>query len=103
MERKRVVYFDVLNVLACLSVIGMHCNGLVHNYSDTAAWRQALAVDVLAYWAVPIFIMISGATMMNYRERYSTGTFMKRRFMKTCSIHLIDFEGILVPPCIQEP
>ena len=82
MERKRGVYFDVLNVLACLSVIGMHCNGLVHNYSDTAAWRQALAVDVLAYWAVPIFIMISGATMMNYRERYSTGTFMKRRFMK---------------------
>lgn len=28
-ERKRIVYFDVLNVLACLCVVGMHCNGAV--------------------------------------------------------------------------
>lgn len=82
MERKRVVYFDVLNVLACISVIGIHCNGLAHNFSDTAAWRQALMVEVLAYWAVPVFLMISGATMMNYRQRYSTSEFLKRRFRK---------------------
>lgn len=36
-EEKRIVYFDVLNVLACICVIGMHCNGLVHEFSDTAA------------------------------------------------------------------
>ena len=72
---KRVVYFDVLNVLACLCVIGMHCNGAVHVFSDTYVWRQSLLVDVLAYWAVPVFIMLSGATLMNYRRRYSTKVF----------------------------
>lgn len=35
-ERKRIVYFDVLNVLACLCVVGMHCNGAVHAFSDSS-------------------------------------------------------------------
>ena len=61
---KRVVCFDALNVLACLSVIAMHCNGAVHVFADTYVWRQSLLVDVLAYWAVPVFIMLSGATLM---------------------------------------
>ena len=82
-ERKRIVYFDVLNVLACLCVVGMHCNGAVHAFSDSSVWRQSLLVDVLAYWAVPVFVMLSGATLMNYRRRYSTKVFLKRRFLKT--------------------
>lgn len=82
-ERKRIVYFDVLNVLACLCVVGMHCNGAVHAFSDSYVWRQSLLVDVLAYWAVPVFVMLSGATLMNYRSRYSTKVFLKRRFLKT--------------------
>ena len=48
-ERKRIVYFDVLNVLACFCVVGMHCNGAVHAFSDSSVWRQSLLVDVLAY------------------------------------------------------
>lgn len=80
---KRVVCFDALNVLACLSVIAMHCNGAVHVFADTYVWRQSLLVDVLAYWAVPVFIMLSGATLMRYRERYTTKEFLRRRFLKT--------------------
>lgn len=72
----------------------MHCNGLVHEFSDTAVWRQSLLVDALAYWAVPAFFMISGATLMRYRTRYSTGEFLKRRLLwylfftgfATCSV-----------------
>ena len=79
-ERKRIVYFDVLNVLACLCVVGMHCNGAVHVFSDSSVWRQSLLVDVLAYWAVPVFVMLSGATLMNYRRRYSTKVFLDGAF-----------------------
>lgn len=84
MEKKaRVVYFDVLNILAALSVVFLHCNTSVHTFSDTPAWRQMLFVEVFCYWAVPIFLMLSGATLMNYRERYSTPQFFKKRFVKT--------------------
>lgn len=75
-------YIYILNVLACIAVISMHHNGKVYAFSNTLGWKQALGVEVLAYWAVPVFYMISGATLMNYRERYSTETFLKRRFLK---------------------
>ena len=83
MEKPRVVYFDILNILAALSVVFLHCNTRVHFFTDTLAWRQMLFVETFCYWAVPIFLMLSGATLMNYRERYSTPEFFKKRFLKT--------------------
>lgn len=82
MNKKAVVYFDILNILACLCVIGMHVNGIAHNLDNSPAWYRSFVVEVLAYWAVPVFFMLSGATMMNYRERYTTATFIKRRIKK---------------------
>lgn len=75
-------YINVLNVLACLCVVGLHCNGAVHTPVDQPYWYQSLLVETLAYWAVPVFFMISGATLMTYRRRYDTKTFLIRRFSK---------------------
>lgn len=79
----RVLYYDVLNVAACLAVLLLHFNGLAHAYSPTFAWLQALAVECTFYWAVPIFFMLSGATLLRYRERYDTVEFLKKRFSRT--------------------
>ncbi len=81
--RKRTVYFDVLNITACFGVVCMHFNGLTHTYAPTLAWREALFVDCFFYWGAPIFFMLTGATLMSYREKYSTREFFKRRFGKT--------------------
>ena len=81
-EKKRVVYFDVLNILACLAVVFLHHNGLVWGYDGSSAWKQSLVIEVLFYYAVPIFIMLSGATLLNYRKKYDTKTFFKKRFTK---------------------
>jgi len=80
----RVLYFDVLNVIAILAVIFLHHNGLVHQYSPGVAgpWSKALIVEVVAFFAVPIFLMLSGATLMDYRKRYDTRTFFKKRFSR---------------------
>ena len=34
----RVIFFDVLNILAALGVVFLHCNGIVHNFRPVAAW-----------------------------------------------------------------
>jgi len=39
----RLVYLDLLNVLAIVAVIAMHCNGLVHGNP----MRQELGIQVL--------------------------------------------------------
>lgn len=82
MAKKRILYYDLLNICACFGVICMHCNGIAHNYSDTLGWKQAFLVEVLCYWAVPVFFMLSGANLMNYREKYDTKTFFKKRFSR---------------------
>ena len=83
-NKNRILYFDVLNVVACIAVIFLHHNGLVHLYrpSVTGQWSQALAVEVLAFFAVPIFLMLTGATLMEYRKRYDTRTFFRKRFSR---------------------
>ena len=87
MSKERVLYYDVLNVLACFGVVAMHFNGIAHAFEPRLGWVQALAVDCLFFWAVPIFLMISGATLMDYRDRYDTKTFLARR----CSRVLVPF------------
>lgn len=79
---KRILYYDLLNICACLSVIFIHCNSLAHVYSNSLGWKQALLVEVGGYWAVPVFLMLTGATLIGYRERYSTIEFFKKRFVK---------------------
>ncbi len=80
--KKRTLYFDVLNVAACLAVISLHHNSIYFSYSDSLTWKTALIVQVTAYWCVPVFLMLTGATLMNYREKYDTKTFLKRRFSR---------------------
>ena len=46
-------------------------------------WRQSLAVECICYWAVPVFMMLSGANLLNYRKKYTTATFMKKRVQRT--------------------
>ena len=82
-QKKRLLYIDILNIIACMCVIFMHCNGIAHQYSDTTAWRQSMVIETIAYWAVPVYFMISGATLMDYRDKYLTRVFFKKRFLKT--------------------
>ena len=81
-KNERIIYLDVLNILAILAVISMHMNGIVHINPNIRAWNTSLIIDCIMYWAVPVFMMISGATLMNYREKYDTKTFFKKRATK---------------------
>lgn len=81
--KKRVVYIDLLNVLACICVISMHVNGIVHTFSYDRAWKTSLIVETVAYWAVPVFFMITGAMLLDYTKKYSTKIYMKKRVVKT--------------------
>ena len=40
-------------------------------------------IESVFYSAVPVFFMITGATLMDCRKRYSTAVFLKKRFTRT--------------------
>ena len=76
-------YISLLNVLACQAVIILHTNGIFWSHPTGSLWITSNFLETFFYPAVPIFYMISGATLLNYRDRYNTRTFLKRRFLKT--------------------
>ena len=80
-EKKRYAYFDYLSIAACIAVLYMHHNGLAHHYEKSAMWLISMGIECLCFWAVPVFFMISGAKLMNYRERHTTKEFIKRRMV----------------------
>lgn len=83
MGRKRVLYFDLLNIAACFAVVALHCNQMVHTWHPGKNWLLALGIEVIFYWAVPVFFMLTGATLLDYRSRYDTRIFLTKRFKRT--------------------
>lgn len=75
-------YITVLNVFSCLGVLFLHTNSF-WTFRKTAGWVAADFVEAFFYFAVPVFIMLSGATLMDYRERCTTAVYFKKRFRKT--------------------
>lgn len=82
-SKKRILYFDLINIAACLCVVALHCNQMVHTWAPGKNWAAGLVIEVVCYWAVPLFFMLTGATLMRYRARYDTKTFLIKRFTRT--------------------
>ena len=93
-KKKRIVYLDILNILAIFAVVAMHQNEIVHYNPNIRAWNTSLILDCLLYFAVPVFIMNTGATLMDYRKKYDTKTFFKKR-MKKVLIPFIFWAGLM--------
>lgn len=82
MKEKR--YLDLLSIIAAFSVIILHVNGVFWEFSSTQSyWKSALIIESVFYFAVPVFFMISGATLMDFYERYGLGVYFKKRAVKT--------------------
>lgn len=83
-EQSDTRYLNLLSVLACLAVVQMHANNCVHRFSATAGyWLGANVIESVCYFAVPVFFMITGATLLDYSDRYSTWEFFRKRLQKT--------------------
>ena len=73
-------YISILNVLACIGVVILHT--FETGYTSDANFVFEVLIRAIAYCAVPVFFMITGAKLIDYRERYDTKTFFKKRLLK---------------------
>jgi len=70
---------DALRVVACLMVVLLHVSA--QNYHAFGPrWSAALVLDSLVRASVPIFFMLSGATLL-YRDE-SLGAFFRKRVLR---------------------
>lgn len=75
----RVFYMSVLNIVAALAVVFLHANGVYHLRPGGHTWISACFIESFFYPAVPVFFMLSGATLLNFTERYSVAEFFRKR------------------------
>lgn len=82
-EKQYVLAYDIMNIVACIAVIALHVNGAFWTFSYNNYWKTSLVIETVFYWAVPMFFMLTGATLLDYRERYSTKIFFQKRIVRT--------------------
>ncbi|MDD9138236.1 acyltransferase [Fructobacillus sp. CRL 2054] len=87
--KRRYYYLDVLNILATFAVVMLHCSGFAFTNSFGVRWDFTVIIQVLFIFAVPIFLMISAANILNYRERETTEIFFKKRFKRIATPFLV--------------
>ena len=73
-----------IQVIACVAVLMLHTNGCFWNFSATQMyWKSANIIECFFYFAVPLFFMISGITMMDFYDRYTLREYFIKRGKKT--------------------
>ncbi len=81
--KKSVDYISVLSVLSAFAVVSLHTNGCFWEFSKERYWLTANIIESVYYFAVPVFFMISGATLMDYPKRYTNKVYAKKRIFRT--------------------
>jgi surface polysaccharide O-acyltransferase-like enzyme len=80
-----LAFTSYLRVVAIAGVVLIHAaSGLVTNDSirGTATWWIGTALDLGSRWAVPVFIMVSGALLLGQRPNEGPQAFYARRIRR---------------------
>ncbi len=81
MEEKRIFYYDILRALAIVGIITCHMTtSFMVNINNIHGMDRIfiLFFNSLRQFAIPLFVMISGALLIN--KDYSIGVFIKKKF-----------------------
>ncbi|MDW6002593.1 acyltransferase [Vibrio mangrovi] len=81
----RVFYFDLLRCLAALFVVGIHVLGPFRHQFGVIPfdhWAVAAGLNGISRWAVPVFILVSGALLVGDPRPFEWKYYIKRRVLK---------------------
>lgn len=81
MSEKRLVYPDILRIIAIFAVIVIHAtaNILTACPPSSAVWRQSNIISAAARFAVPVFFMVSGIFFLDPEREVSA----KKMFLRS--------------------
>lgn len=75
-------YLSLMEVVCALAVVGLHTNGVFWQFSTARYWLTANIIECVFYFAVPIFFMMTGVTLIDFNKRYGLKTYFRKRFQK---------------------
>ncbi|MDQ6971139.1 MAG: acyltransferase family protein, partial [Mariprofundaceae bacterium] len=81
-----MIWLDNSRVLAVFAVILVHVSdGFVSHYPmGSEYWWIGNIYDSAVRWCVPVFVMISGALLLDPAKHENLNTFYRKRFSRIC-------------------
>lgn len=83
--RPNIFYIDFLRFLAAFAVIAIHVLGpfrYLYGDIDDSQWLAAAGINSLSRWAVPVFMMISGALLLSSEREFDCRHYLSKRVSK---------------------
>ena len=83
--RPSIFYIDLLRSIAAFAVIAIHVLGPFRElYGEVANsdWLAAIGINSSTRWAVPVFMMISGALLLSTEREFDCEHYLTRRLSK---------------------
>lgn len=79
-DQERIVYLDALRVAAVFAVIVIHlaATGYQEAARDSCEWDVCLTYNTVTRFAVPVFVMISGAIHLNPERKVTMAHLLKK-------------------------
>lgn len=81
----RLAYGDTIRVCGLIAVLLIHACGFGRRpplAEDTTGWWICNAFSSLSQWAVPVFVMLSGALLLNPDRQETPLAFARKRFLR---------------------
>lgn len=76
-------YISFARVISAFAVVMIHINGnCFYEFNVDGCWSISNILSSVLSFAVPVFLMITGVTLIDYSDRYSTKEYFKRRVNK---------------------
>lgn len=87
---KRVVYLDLLRVIAVFGVMLLHvcASSIEKSNVETTNWQVLNVYDSLVRCCVPILIMISGVFFLNPEREYTLGKLLKKNVSRMLTAYV---------------
>ncbi|SHG76938.1 acyltransferase [Ferrimonas marina] len=83
--RQDIFYLHLLRTLAAIAVIAIHVLGPYRDFYGLLPmhdWFGAIGINALTRWAVPVFMMISGALLLSSNKPFDCSHYLQRRLGK---------------------
>lgn len=80
MKPNRLVYPDLLRLLAAFAVLLIHVTSVglgADNVNGSTVWTSSLVINSLCRWAIPVFFMVSGMLFLNPEKEFKLSRFFK--------------------------
>ena len=76
---RRILWLDILRIIATFAVIFLHISGTsLYSKELDYDWTISVIFDSMVRWAVPVFVMISGALFLNPNKDVSLSNLLKK-------------------------